>query len=294
MNIYDMDTIKLYAIMNTKFFKVGETINRDIVATDLYNPHLYPMPLDALQDYLPSEDIKKINQYRIVKLSGKIHSDGSKITIDKNVTIDEELSLDALIQEQLSYFEANGNNYHFYIEGDKILQYEDRFNSVLYDCAAEERIVTINNSSDNDGSIMVSGGYHTQVVSYESFGIIASNGEGNQLTTCNIFSIIASSGESATLSANATGSILISTGDNARLSVTAGSSLCISNGKNGRISISAKGGVFMGVAGTHVAVFDDDDRVGFVTGTIGQDGLKENTWYEAKDGKLVEFEETRM
>jgi hypothetical protein len=46
-----------------------------------------------------------------------------------------------------------------------------------------------------------------------------------------------------------------------------------------------------GINGTWISLAEFDSKgecVGFATGCIGKKGLKENVWYEAKGGKLVE------
>ena len=67
----------------------------------------------------------------------------------------------------------------------------------------------------------------------------------------------------------------------------------VATGKNSVIAISGRNGCFKGVNGTFVscADFDGNGKCNrFVTGCIGQNGLKENTWYTVRNGKFVECE----
>ena len=62
------------------------------------------------------------------------------------------------------------------------------------------------------------------------------------------------------------------------------------NGKNSVISTSGISSRAKGCIGTWISLaeFKNGKCVGFATGCIGQDGLKPDTWYVARNGELVE------
>ena len=97
------------------------------------------------------------------------------------------------------------------------------------------------------------------------------------LPRCHLVTVVASSASVPAISIGAADPAV--SGDRAKV---------VATGENSVIAISGLSGCFKGVNGTFVscADFDDDGKcVGFVTGCIGKDGLKENTWYTVRNGK---------
>ena len=90
-------------------------------------------------------------------------------------------------------------------------------------------------------------------------------------------------------------------GDSAQLAASGNSAKLAASGYSAQLAASGKNSVIAGVGydnkvkgvnGTLVCLveFDNDYKpLRFVTGKIGENGLKENTWYIAKDGQFIEY-----
>jgi hypothetical protein len=92
----------------------------------------------------------------------------------------------------------------------------------------------------------------------------------------------ATSGDSSKLAASGNYSQLAASGDSSQLAAS---------GKNSVITASAPGCTACGADGTWISLaeFERNGKcIGFATGCIGKNGLKPDTAYYAKDGKLVE------
>lgn len=113
-------------------------------------------------------------------------------------------------------------------------------------------------------------------------------------------SSIATSGACAEISIKSVGakaavsgdfSAIKSTAKRATIAITGSYSTSSVEGEDNVIAIVGKEGRFRGVNGTPVCVADygeDGKCRGFVTGRIGENGLKENTFYTVQDGRFVE------
>lgn len=81
-----------------------------------------------------------------------------------------------------------------------------------------------------------------------------------------------------------------SSGNYAKIASSGNSAKIASSGKHGVISCCGKGSTVEGAEGTWISIAEyiDGRCVGFATGCIGVDGLKPDTPYRAKNGRLVE------
>ena len=118
------------------------------------------------------------------------------------------------------------------------------------------------------------------------------SGDYSQLAASGDYSKLAASGHSSKLAASGHSSKLAASGDYSQLAASGHSSKLSSDGESGVLAISGVGGRAKGAAGTWIAVaeFAKDGKtcLGFATGRVGADGIKPDTWYVAKGGKLVE------
>ena len=91
----------------------------------------------------------------------------------------------------------------------------------------------------------------------------------------------ASSGDSAKQASSGYGAKQASSGDSAKHICEGEKSVIASSGRNTKAK---------GIKGTWIALaeYKYGECVGFATGCIGKKGLKPDTWYEARNGKLVE------
>ena len=85
--------------------------------------------------------------------------------------------------------------------------------------------------------------------------------------------------------------VIGSSGDGARIGSSGYGARIGSSGKDAVIASAGINVTASGEVGTWISLAEFDDNykcVGFATGCIGKDGLKPNTPYRAKNGKLVE------
>ncbi len=101
---------------------------------------------------------------------------------------------------------------------------------------------------------------------------------------------LAASGDYAKLAASGYYAKLAASGYSAKLAASGDSATLAASGKNSVIAASSPGCTASGADGTWISLaeFVDGKCVGFATGCIGADGLKPDTLYRARGGKLVE------
>ena len=135
------------------------------------------------------------------------------------------------------------------------------------------------------------------LANYSSFALAGSH---SFIEARGTASSIATSGACAEISIKSVGakaavsgafSAIKSTAKRAMIAITGSYSTSSIEGEDNVLAIVGKEGRFRGVNGTPVAVADygeDGKCRGFVTGRIGENGLKENTFYTVQDGRFVE------
>ena len=265
--------------------------------------HFCPNPFDVFSFY-PIID-EEGNMRRFAKVSApasKAISEGQQ-TVTSELTVVEELMFDELVIEQIRQNPTTGSY---------AASYYDEYVAVSGDCTQVA-------ASDYDGQVAVSGvrakvatsydralvvasGDHAKVVASGDCANVAASGDYAQVAASGYGAQVAASGNDVKVAASGYGAKVAASGydaqvvasyDRAKLAVSGDRAKVVATGKNSVIAISGKNGKFKGINGTFVscADFDDDGKcVGFVTGCIGKDGLKENTWYAVRNGKFVECE----
>ena len=135
------------------------------------------------------------------------------------------------------------------------------------------------------------------LANYSSFAVAGSH---SFIEARGTASSIATSGACAEISIKSVGakaavsgafSAIKSTAKRATIAITGSYSTSSIEGEDNVLAIVGKEGRFRGVNGTPVCVADygeDGKCRGFVTGRIGENGLKENTFYTVLDGRFVE------
>jgi hypothetical protein len=151
---------------------------------------------------------------------------------------------------------------------------------------AVDRIVSIckdkikSSGSSGDYAQIGSSGYYAQIGSSGNYAQIGSSGDYAQIGSSGYYAQIGSSGYSAQIGSSGNYAQIGSSGDYAKINC---------EGKNGVIASAGIKTKAKGVNGTWISLaeFDSDGKcVGFATGCIGKDGLHEDTYYVAKNGKL--------
>ena len=110
----------------------------------------------------------------------------------------------------------------------------------------------------------------------------AASGDSAQLAASGVYAKLAASGDYAKLAASGVYAQLAASGDYAKLDIQGTASVGSAIGYNS---------IIKGINGTLICLveYDKDYKpIGFVTGKIGENGLKENTFYKAINGKFEE------
>ncbi len=119
---------------------------------------------------------------------------------------------------------------------------------------------------------------------------ITDNDDHAQMASGGSFAQMAASGYHAQMAASGDHARTTARGDYARMAASGNGTKMVAEGRGTVIASAGPFAYVKGKNGTWIALaeFVDGECVGFATGCIGKDGLKEDVFYEALDGKLVE------
>ena len=136
-------------------------------------------------------------------------------------------------------------------------------------------------ASSGDYAKQASSGYGAKQASSGYGAKQASSGYGAKQASSGDYAQQASSGYGAKQASSGYGAKQASSGDSAKHICEGEKSVIASSGRNTKAK---------GIKGTWIALaeYKYGECVGFATGCIGKKGLKPDTWYEARNGKLVE------
>ena len=135
------------------------------------------------------------------------------------------------------------------------------------------------------------------LANYSSFALAGSHsfvetrGYGSSVATSGACTELSIKSDDTDIAVSGYGSALKSTGDKAKIAIASPYSISSVEGKGNVLAIVGKGSRFRGINGTPVCVADygeDGEFRSFVIGRIGENGLKENTFYTVKNGRFVE------
>ena len=232
-------------------YEVGKTYEHD----GRVNPcssgfHACESPLDVWTYYGPYE-----SRFALVELSGqqKKYDDDSKVAAAR-IEIKAELTLPEFITKAVDWVIEKCKTT---IDGDGV------------------------QSSSGYSARIGSSGYSAQIGSSGYYEQIGSSGDTARIGSSGDFAQIGSSGDTAQIG---------SSGDYARIGSSGYFARIEAKGENSVIASAGKNTIVSGVEGTWISVaeYQNGKCVGFATGCIGKDGLKPDTRYKAKGGKLVE------
>ena len=135
-----------------------------------------------------------------------------------------------------------------------------------------------------------SSGHSAQIGSSGHSAKIGSSGDSAQIGSSGDYAKIGSSGDYAQIGSSGDYAKIGSSGDYAKIGSSGYSAKIEATGANSVVASAGPSSTVKGANGTWVSVAEyvDGKCVGFATGCIGQNDLKENTWYRAANGKLVE------
>jgi len=176
----------------------------------------------------------------------------------------------------------------------------------------------VNLTSTAYQAVLISTGMSAALTSTMEKSKILATGIYARLTAIGSGSQLIATGNSSVLTAEGVDCRLVATGEDSILN-SGSSGFCVALGKNNVINMRGSYARFKGVNGTLVNVMDyasqydhlqrhylseeaslrdeygqlsNSKCLGFITGRIGENGLKENTAYTIKNGEFVEVSET--
>ena len=109
----------------------------------------------------------------------------------------------------------------------------------------------------------------------------ASSGDFSKAASSGNYSKAASSGNSSTAASSGNFSKAASSGNSSTAEAVGGNNLAAVCGANGKVRVGSRGAFAL-------AFYTDADGWRFLTGKVGEDGIKADTWYEIVNGKIEE------
>lgn len=234
-----------------------------------------------------------------------------EVKIAKRVRLPEQQTIDKVVEGQITYAK-NSDQYEKRQKNVSYLALNKKSKKMLATGGFLDTVIngsknTFIFSQDNVGDFVcsVSGKKNTIITNADSSSI-STSGENIRLISSGKFSQLSSSGDLCDLTTSADvvsvaasghKSLLNSCGKNSRLVASGDEANCSSVGEDSIIAIVGRFGHVSGALGTYICVADYDDAGichGFVTGRIGENGLKPNTTYTVKNGRFVEITEDEV
>ena len=255
--------------------------------------HSCENPLDVLNYYDLTE-----SRFAEVECSGdiKTHLDDSKIA-SKKIKIKAELKLGEFIKASIDYLFKSGNK-------------DERTQAASGDSAqlAASGVYAKLAASGDYAKLAASGVYAKLAASGDSaklaasgdYAKLAASGDSAQLAASGVYAQLAASGVYAKLAASGDSAKLAASGVYAQLAASGVYAQLAASGDYAKLDIQGTASVgsaigynsiIKGINGTLICLveYDKDYKpIGFVTGKIGENGLKENTFYKAINGKFEE------
>jgi hypothetical protein len=143
-------------------------------------------------------------------------------------------------------------------------------------------------ASGNDSNLAASGyashlaasGYGSRLAASGNDSHLAASGYDSNLAASGNDSNLAASGNDSNLAASGNGSHLAASGNDSRLAASGNDSVVMAAGAN----CMAKAGP----AGAIALAWHDGTRCRIAVGYVGEDGIRADTWYRIRDGRLQE------
>jgi len=275
-------------------FEVGKTYtHKGTIKICESGFHACENPFDCWNYY----DIN--SRYAIVKQSGEIekHISDSKI-VSAKIKIEAELSISEFIENAVKWI----------IDKCKFSCYSAKIGSSGYSAkigssgnyakiGSSGNYAQIGSSgysaqigSSGDYAQIGSSGYYAQIGSSGDYAKIGSSGNYAQIGSSGYSAKIGSSGNYAQIGSSGNYAKIGSSGYSAKIGSSGNYAQIETKGKNSVIACSGIHTKAKGKNGTWISIaeYDSENKcVGFATGCIGKNGLKEDIYYTAKNGELI-------
>ena len=224
--------------------------------------------------------------------------------VTSKINIDRELSFEDLVRKQIEYTKSNPltNQFNRQFDDrkiDNIIVSDKDYDDLPYhpsDRGFDNAYFAIS----GNGCLIHSTGIKTKIYSIGlkamlllegNDGEIIASGKETVLRATGFDAYLIAMGQYSEIFAKGSNSTLISIGDNSWLTAHGNNASCICKGKNSSIHIEAKNGQFCAVEGTKVQIANYNsahERQDDLFAIIGENNVKPDTWYAAKNSKFVE------
>ena len=250
------------------------------------------------------------NYFKVVVDKDDLHSGGgakksvSKVKILEKFTHDEIVDRQIEIAKNSPSFQKHTNEYEIIADAnaDAKILLSGRGSTVSTSGFGATVVVDECRSQEFSSGYVTfaASGRYSAVASLASYSSLAISGIYSFIETRGYGSVVATCGDCANVSIKSEGTNVAVSGDFSALKSTAKKvTIAIAGshsnsavlGEDGVIAISGRWARFKGVEGTHVCVADYDKNgkfQRFVTGRIGEKGLKPDTTYTVKNGRFIE------
>lgn len=270
----------------------------------------FTQPIDVLRYY-------SIAYYRVGESKFALIVTDKENIIEENgqcrstkITFLKEITLSDIIDDHIEWFSRNNDVHinvarHLNSNNVPICTLNGEYSHLamgeagLRAATSEENSIIVTSSKDaqiaasGDNTLIAASGECTQIAASGNFTKVFAADDSMEISSSGYRNEILSTGWFARIVASGTFARILSLGELSTIVATADDSVCTVFGLSSTISLAGKNSKFFAVSGTIVSCADfevDGKCSGFVTGCVGQNGLKENTWYTVSNGKFVECE----
>jgi len=140
-----------------------------------------------------------------------------------------------------------------------------------------------------DYSKLAASGHSSKLAASGYSSTLAAAGDYSKLAASGDYSTLAASGDHSTLAASGDYSKLAASGDYSKLAASGDSSTLAASGKNSFAMAAGVNSRAKAANGGAIAIaWRDGQRARIAVGHVGEDGIKADTWYEVRGGKLAE------
>lgn len=276
-------------------------------------------PIDALRFTRLIDDKQQLSKF------AQVHTDSlgwkeyetcretSKITIDKEVTLDELI----ITHIDKIYSSVKRSKYagHVSVDNNALLPLDTY--GTMFASGHRSQIVSrqwhtkasISGdlssiavcgyrpklTSSGDGCLLLVVGNEAEITARGRYPIIYASGEGANITLNAHSADVLTGGEHSQITSSGFGSRLVATHNSSRIVSTGDADTCICYGQDGDIFLGGRQSRFRGAEGTLITVvlrsyLFDPPRCSILTGRIGEKDLKPDTFYMVFDGRFVALE----